>query len=77
MVGGIPYTEYRTLRTDHRVQAPAGIVDGEVVRMFSEARLDEQARNEVLRGPKGDHEKVREAEEGEVERWCEEVGLLV
>ncbi|EPQ28698.1 uncharacterized protein PFL1_04001 [Pseudozyma flocculosa PF-1] len=74
IVGSIPFSEYRTLRTDHRVQPPAGIVDGDVLRLFTDGRLDDGAKKAVLDGPAGEAGRIDKR--NEVQRWCEELALL-
>lgn len=73
VAGNIPHAEWRTLRTDHRVQAPAGFIDGEIVQMFSNGRLDRQQRERVLGGPDSEIERVN-ADRETVERVVEALG---
>ncbi|TKY85901.1 hypothetical protein EX895_005442 [Sporisorium graminicola] len=51
IVGNIAHSDWRTLRTDHRVQAPAGFLDANVLQMFVDGRLDRDQRDKVLAGP--------------------------
>lgn len=52
VVGNIAHSDWRTLRTDHRVQAPAGFLDADVLQMFVDGRLDRRQRDQVVAGPK-------------------------
>ncbi|CBQ73184.1 related to UV-damaged DNA-binding protein [Sporisorium reilianum SRZ2] len=58
VVGNIAHSDWRTLRTDHRVQAPAGFLDANVLQMFVDGRLDRQQRDKVLAGPNSETEAL-------------------
>lgn len=58
VVGNIAHSDWRTLRTDHRVQPPAGFLDANVLQMFVDGRLDRQQRDKVLAGPNSEAEAV-------------------
>ncbi len=70
VVGNIAHQEWRTLRTDHRVQAPAGFLDANILQMFVDGRLGREEREKVVSGPNSEVEAVgaeREAVEQLVE----------
>lgn len=48
-LGGISHHEWRTLRTDHRRAEPAGFVDGDLLKRYSDG-LSAEAQAKVLQG---------------------------
>ncbi|EST05408.1 Cleavage/polyadenylation specificity factor, A subunit, C-terminal [Kalmanozyma brasiliensis GHG001] len=58
VVGNIAHSDWRTLRTDHRVQAPAGFLDANVLQKFVDGRLDRQERDKVVTGPNSEVEAL-------------------
>ncbi len=58
VVGNIAHSDWRTLRTDHRVQAPAGFLDANILQMFVDGRLNREQRDKVVSGPNSKAEEV-------------------
>ncbi|GAC93396.1 pre-mRNA-splicing factor [Pseudozyma hubeiensis SY62] len=58
VVGDIKHEDWRTLRTDHRVQPPAGFLDADVLQMFVDGRLDRAQRDRVVAGPRSGAEAL-------------------
>lgn len=58
VIGNIAHSDWRTLRTDHRVQAPAGFLDADVLQMFLDGRLDHNQRYRVVHGPNSEAEAL-------------------
>lgn len=58
VIGGISHQDWRTLRTDHRVQSPAGFLDANILQMFVDGRLDREQRQRVVQGPNSEAEAV-------------------
>lgn len=67
-LGGIPYEEWRTLRTDHRTSAPAGFLDGDLLLRYVGAELGNEGRRRILQGEEGNGIGKVGAEADEVER---------
>ena len=63
VVGNISHQDWRTLRTDHRVQAPAGFLDANILQMFVDGRLDREQRDKVVQGPTSELEALGVARE--------------
>ncbi|KAJ1026698.1 hypothetical protein NDA16_002296 [Ustilago loliicola] len=58
VVGNISHQDWRTLRTDRRVQAPAGFLDANIVQMFVDGRLNREQRDKVVQGPNSEVEAL-------------------
>ncbi|SNX84516.1 related to UV-damaged DNA-binding protein [Melanopsichium pennsylvanicum] len=58
VVGNISHQDWRTLRTDHRVQAPAGFLDANILQMFVDGRLNREQREKVIQGPNSEVEAL-------------------
>lgn len=70
VVGNISHQDWRTLRTDHRVQTPAGFLDANILQMFVDGRLDREQKEKVIQGPASEVEALgveREAVEQLIE----------
>ncbi|KAN0061664.1 hypothetical protein ACQY0O_005655 [Thecaphora frezii] len=76
VVGDIPHGEYRTMRTDHRVQQSAGVVDGEVVRLWCCNRVGRRVR-EALRAREGGAEGREMGDWNDVDRWAQALVQMV
>ncbi|KAJ1581219.1 hypothetical protein NDA11_006980 [Ustilago hordei] len=74
VVTSISHQDWRTLRTDHRVQAPAGFLDANILQMFVDGRLDSKQRDKVVQGPNSEMEALpvgREIVEQLIEALCQ------
>lgn len=75
VVGGIRHEEWRTLRTDHRVQSPAGFLDAGVLKMFIDGRLDRAQRDRIVQGPASEAQALGVEREA-VEQLIEALGQV-
>ncbi|PWN51805.1 hypothetical protein IE53DRAFT_313283 [Violaceomyces palustris] len=73
-IGGIKCQEWRTLRTDHRVQAPVGFLDGDLLQHFVTG-LDRSRKSFVVEGC-GNEAKRIDCSVEEVDGLLEALGQL-
>ncbi|PWZ02392.1 hypothetical protein BCV70DRAFT_198672 [Testicularia cyperi] len=79
VVGGVEPTisaqDWRTLRTDHRVQPPTGVIDADRLQLFINGKLDKRHKSAVLDGPVSTARRIR-IPDATLTMWIEELGQL-
>ncbi|SPO25464.1 related to UV-damaged DNA-binding protein [Ustilago trichophora] len=76
VVGNISHTDWRTLRTDHRISPPRGVLDGKILQMFIDGRLNREEKEKVVQGVKAEVE-VGGVERESVEQMVEMLSQIV
>jgi hypothetical protein len=75
IVSGLSYRSWRTARTDHRVQDPIGFIDGNIVQMLVDGRLNGYQKDLIFNGPESSTEAIN-VERDIVEKYIEDLRQL-